>query len=74
MEGAPDGDAREDQEARGRFALGQTEGGPDHDRSAQERNGIIACTDRKPTAENDFSDRDQRDKEQRLFAVPFPMK
>ena len=75
---APNGESRENEDAGGSFALGETESGPDHDRSADERDRIVFGGDRKPTTKNNLAQsKQQESKEDDLKsfrAVPAPVR
>src|SRR5205814_10551556 len=58
---SPDGDGREDENARGCLTLRKTEGRPDDDRSADEGDRVIAGRNREPAAEDDRAQADEQE-------------
>ena len=73
---APNGEGRENEDESGSFALSETESGPDHDWSTDERDRIILRGNRKPTAKNHLAKSEQQEPKEsnlnNLRAVPAP--
>ena len=72
---APDRNRRQNENARGRLALGKTECRPDHDRSADEGDRVITRRNREPAAEDDFAQADEQEQKNtdldHITAAPF---